>query len=106
MGPNRFQNVALVLYYLWKLGHTNVANAFESWNEHVQMVIFESPEFKKIKLHEINEGMYKNYMIKLARKYSYLSLDDKYKKETDPTIEEMLKPKHYYIIAPMQEPQT
>ena len=45
-------------------------------------------------------------MIKLARKYSYLSLDDKYKKETDPTIEEMLKPKHYYIIAPMREPLT
>lgn len=50
--------------------------------------------------------MYKYEMIRLARKYSYLSLDDKYKKETDPTIEEMLKPKHYYIIAPMQEPLT
>ena len=50
--------------------------------------------------------MYKYEMIRLARKYSYFSLDDKYKKETDPTIEEMLKPKHYYIIAPMQEPLT
>lgn len=106
MGPSLFQNVALVLYYLRKLEHTDVTDAFWSWNEHVQMEIFESPEFKKIKLHEINEEAYKNEMIKLARKYSYLSLDDKYKKETDPTIEEMLKPKHYYIIAPIQEPPT
>jgi hypothetical protein len=45
-------------------------------------------------------------MIKLARKYSYLSLNDKYKKESDPTIKEMLKPKHYYIIAPIQEQLT
>ena len=106
MGPSLFQNVALILYYLQKLDHTNVTNSFDAWNEHVQMEIFESPEYKKIKLHEITEGLYKNEMIKLARKYSYLSLDDKYKKETDPTIEEMLKPKHYYIIAPMQEPLT
>ena len=106
MGPSLFHNVALILYYLRKLDHTNVTNAFDAWNERVQMAIFESPEFKKIKLREINEGDYKYEMIKFARKYSYLSLDDKYKKETDPTIEEMLKPKHYYIIAPMQEPQT
>ena len=106
MGPSLFQNVAHILYYLQKMDHTNVTNAFDAWNERVQMAIFESPEFKKIKLREINEGVYKNEMIKLARKYSYLSLNDKYKKESDPTIEEMLKPKHYYIIAPIQEQLT
>ena len=106
MGPSLFQNVALVLYYLRKLDHTDVADAFWSWNEHVQGEIFKSPEFKKIQLHKIDDTMYKYEMIRLARKYSYLSLDDKYKKETDPTIEEMLKPKHYYIIEPMQEPLT
>ena len=106
MGPSLFQNVALVLYYLRKLDHTDVTDAFWSWNEHVQGEIFKSPEFKMIQLHKIDDTMYKYEMIKLARKYSYLSLDDKYKKETDPTIEEMLKPKHYYIIAPMREPQT
>jgi hypothetical protein len=106
MGPSLFQNVALVLYYLRKLDHTDVTDAFWSWNEHVQGEIFKSPEFKKIQLHKIDDTMYKYEMIRLARKYSYLSLDDKYKKETDPTIEEMLKPKHYYIIAPMQEPLT
>lgn len=106
MGPSLFQNVALVLYDLRKLNHTDVTDAFWSWNEHVQGEIFKSPEFKKIQLHKIDDTMYKYEMIRLARKYSYLSLDDKYKKETDPTIEEMLKPKHYYIIAPMQEPQT
>lgn len=106
MGPSLFQNVALVLYYLRKLDHTDVTDAFWLWNEHVQGEIFKSPEFKKIQLHKIDDTMYKYEMIRLARKYSYLFLDDKYKKETDPTIEEMLKPKHYYIIAPMQEPLT
>ena len=106
MGPSLFQNVALVLYYLRKLEHTDVIDAFWSWNEHVQGEIFKSPEFKKIQLHKIDDTMYKYEMIKLARKYSYLSLDDKYKKETDPTIEEMLRPKYYYIIAPRQNPVT
>ena len=38
-------------------------------------------------------------MITIARKYAYLALDTKYKKPSDPSIEEMLKPKGWYHIA-------
>jgi hypothetical protein len=38
-------------------------------------------------------------MITIARKYAYLALDAKYKKPSDPSIEEMLKPKGWYHIA-------
>ena len=104
LGPCGFQNVSLALYYLWKMELTHVALDFESsWNEHVQKKIFESPEFKEINLHEIDDYDYKYRMIKLAKKYTYLSLDDKYKKETDPSIEEMLRPRDYYYIAPKSE---
>ena len=103
MGPNRFQNVALVLYYLKKLDHTAVTNAFEAWNKRVQEEIFKSPEFKEIQSYKIDETTYKYEMIRIAKKYSYISLDDKYKKETDPTVEEKFDPDYYYIIAFLQD---
>jgi hypothetical protein len=104
LGPCGFQSVSLALYYLRKMKLTNVTFEFESsWNESVQKKIFESPEFKEINLHEIDDYDYKYRMIKLAKKYTYLSLDDKYKKETDPSIEEMLRPRDYYYIAPKSE---
>lgn len=40
-------------------------------------------------------------MINIARKYAYLALDDKYKKSSDPSIEDMLKPKEWYCIEPI-----
>ena len=60
---------------------------------------FESPEFKAIPIYDIDEVAYIHQMIHIARKYAYLALDKKYKKPSDPSIEEMLKPKEWYYIA-------
>jgi hypothetical protein len=60
---------------------------------------FESPEFEAIPIYDIDEVAYIHQMIHIARKYAYLALDNKYKKPSDPSIEEMLKPKEWYYIA-------
>ena len=61
--------------------------------------VFSSPEFKAIPIYDIDEVAYIHQMIHIARKYAYLALDKKYKKPSDPSIEEMLKPKEWYYVA-------
>lgn len=103
ISPKSFQSVSLALYYLRKMGHVHLTWLFDEWNEKVLKAILDSTDFKEVPVYEISASEYRFRMIKIARKYAYLSLDDKYKKDTDPSIEEMLKPKEWYSIVQDEE---
>lgn len=96
ISPVSFKEVSLALYYIKKLGFSSLASKFEQWNKTVLEAVFGSLEFKAIPFHEIDEVSYIHQMINIARKYAYLALDAKYKKPSDPSIEEMIKPKEWY----------
>jgi hypothetical protein len=60
---------------------TDVVHQFEIWNEGVQRAIFNSPEFKTILNADLIEYEMEGPKAKVAKKYAYLALDDKYKTE-------------------------
>ena len=60
---------------------TDVVHQFEIWNEGVQRAVFNSPEFKKILNTDMIEYELEEAKAKVAKKYAYLALDDKYKTE-------------------------
>lgn len=99
ISPISFKEVSLALYYIKKLELSSLASKFEQWNKTVMEAVFGSPEFKAIPMYDINAVTYIRQMITIARKYAYLALDSKFKKPSDPSIEEMLKPKSWYYIA-------
>lgn len=98
--PGNFQDVSLALYYLKKLNCAHVAWLFEEWNTQVREAIFNSPEFKAISNAPLDEFDYREGRIRIARKYAYLALDDKFKKPSDPDIDEVLQPKEWFIERP------
>ena len=79
IGPILFQDVNLAVYYLRKMDLTDVVHQFEIWNEGVQRAVFNSPEFKKIVNTDMIEYEIEEAKAKVAKKYAYLALDDKYK---------------------------
>ena len=79
ISPILFQNVNLAVYYLRKMDLTDVVHQFEIWNEGVQRAVFNSPEFKKIVNTDMIEYDIEEAKAKVAKKYAYLALDDKYK---------------------------
>lgn len=99
IGPKSFLSVSLALYYIRKLGYLHLSWLFDEWNEKVLKAIFDSPEFKEVSVYEMSDFDYKFRMINIARKYAYILLDDKYKKPTDPNVEEMIRPKEWYHKA-------
>ena len=104
ISPILFQNVNLAVYYLRKMDLTDVVHQFEIWNEGVQRAVFNSPEFKTI----LNTDMI-GYEIelakaKVAKKYAYLALDDKYKTELS-CIDNVLTPHEWFkekAILPLE----
>ena len=81
IGPILFQKVNLAVYYLRKMNLTDVVHQFEIWNERVQRAVFNSPEFKTILNTDLIEYEIEEAKAKVAKKYAYLALDDKYKTE-------------------------
>ena len=81
IGPILFQDVNLAVYYLRKMDLIDVVHQFEIWNEGVQRAVFNSPEFKKIVNADMIEYEIEEAKAKVAKKYAYLALDDKYKTE-------------------------
>ena len=104
IGPILFQDVNLAVYYLRKMNLTDVVHQFERWNEGVQSAIFDSPDFKTI----LNTDMI-GYEIELAKvkvaiKYAYIALDDKYKTEVS-CIDNVLTPHEWFkenAILPLE----
>ena len=70
---------------------TDVVHQFEIWNEGVQRAVFNSPEFKKIVNTDMIEYEIEEAKAKVAKKYAYLALDDKYKTEVS-CIDNVLPP--------------
>lgn len=99
ISPISFKEVSLALYYIKKLELWSLASEFEQWNKKVMESEFNSPEFKAIPIYDVDEVSYVHQMITIARKYAYLALDSKFKKPSDPSLEEMLKPKAWYCIS-------
>ena len=91
IGPILFQNVNLAVYYLRKMDLTDVVHQFEIWNEGVKRAVFNSPEFKTILNTDMFEYEIEEAKAKVAKKYAYLALDDKYKTEAS-CINNLLPP--------------
>lgn len=98
--PVNFNPINIVLYYIRKLNCSFVVQRFEDWNTVVHKNISVSPEYKKLLDDGLTDEDYKICMMKISRRYAYLALPDRYKKPTDPPIEEVLYPKDdNYAIA-------
>ena len=104
IGPILFQDVNLAVYYLRKMNLTDVVHQFERWNEGVQSTIFDSPEFKTILNTDMFEYEIEQAKAKVAKKYAYLALDDKYKTEAS-CINNVLFPHEWFkenAILPLE----
>ena len=95
IGPILFQDVNLAVYYLRKMDLIDVVHQFEIWNEGVQRAVFNSPEFKKIVNTDMIEYEIEEAKAKVAKKYAYLALDDKYKTEAF-CIDNILTPHEWF----------
>ena len=88
--PANFRKVNLAFYYVVKLQQYEVAAEFRDWNEAVEEVIFNSPEFKTIDKNGFSfDFEYEQRRIALAKLYAIQALDEKYKRPSDPTFEEL-----------------
>ena len=88
--PANFREVNLAFYYVVKLQQYEVAAEFRDWNEAVEEVIFNSPEFKTIDKNDFSfDFEYEQRRIALAKLYAIQALDEKYKRPSDPTFEEL-----------------
>ena len=88
--PADFRVVVLAIFYLLKMGKDKVVQQFEEWNQAVEDAIYDSPEFKFIKMDDYFLGYdYDMRRIAVAKIYAYLALDEKYKQPSDPTVEKM-----------------
>ena len=81
----------------------SVVDVFEEWNHLVQLEIFDSPEYKAICKQNLVDYEYKAAAMRVAKKYAYLALDEKYKKTSDPDIESILEPKEWFIEPVIKE---
>lgn len=91
--PIECHDINLAFYYLIRLNCTDAVCRFEEWNDEVMNDIYNSSEFKALSQADLWDNYYMERKIKITRKYAYLALDDKYKKPSDPDIEEILQPK-------------
>lgn len=88
--PANYREVNLAIYYLLKLEKDNIVQEFEQWNEQVEVVINESPEFKSIDRNDFFlDYEYDRRRVEIANLYAYQALDEKYKLPSDPTVEQM-----------------
>ena len=104
ISPILFQNVNLAVYYLRKMNLTDVVHQFERWNEGVQSAIFDSPDFKTILNTDMIGYEIELAKVKVAMKYAYLALDDKYKTEVS-CIDNVLPPHEWFkenAILPLE----
>lgn len=97
ISPIDFLAGSRVISYLKELGCGHAVRLFDEWNGEVRKAIFNSPEFKAIYNSDLEDFNFREGSIKIARKYAYLALDGKYKKPSDPDIEEVLQPRRWFV---------
>lgn len=93
--PINFQKVNLCLYYLRKLNCPHIISQFMVWNDIVRKAIYKAPEFEAI--YQSGKSFWENRKerIAIARKYAYITLDDKYKLSSDPAVGCLLESKEH-----------
>ena len=99
--PILFQDVSLAVYYLQKLNCQQTVSQFYEWNNLVTKSIFESQELKDL---EKDDFLNRFTCMNVAKKYAYLALDNKYKKQSNLIVENVLKPEGWYSIVHEQDP--
>jgi hypothetical protein len=75
---------------------TDVVHQFEIWNEGVKRAVFNSPEFKTILNTDMIEYEIELAKAKVAKKYAYLALDDKYKDTKNFCVDSILTPREWF----------
>jgi len=89
--PANYRDVNLAIYYLLRLDKEDVVQQFREWNEKVEDVIYNSPEFKAFQRLPYSSFNEEEKGIELANLYAYMALDDKYKLPSDPSVDELRK---------------
>ena len=89
ISPLNIRIIKLGKSYLFRMGFHQAVACFDRWANKVQTTIYNSQETQAIK------GLWSDFdktewAIKIFRKYCYLALDEKYKKPTDTSINELL----------------
>ena len=88
--PTNFRVVNLAFYYIVKLQQYEVALEFKRWNEDLEEVIYQSPEFNAIDKNDCSSDYeYDRRRTDVANIYAYQALDNKYKLPSDPSVEEL-----------------
>ena len=96
ISPILFQNVNLAFYYLRKMDLIDVVRQFETWNEEVQRTVSSSSEFKAVLTADLSEYVKHEAKAKIAKKYAYLALDDKYKNTKNFCVDSILTPREWF----------
>jgi hypothetical protein len=88
--PANFREVRLAFYYVVKLQQYDAACMFKQWDEELEEVIYNSPEFKAINRNDMEGDFeYNRRRIEVSNLYAFQALDDKFKQPSDPTVEQM-----------------
>ena len=88
--PANFREVNRAFYYIVKLQQYEVAAQFRDWNEKLEEVIYNSPEFQAIDKNDFSfDFQYNQRRIEVTNLYGFIALDNKYKQSTDPSVEDM-----------------
>ena len=96
ISPILFQSVNLAVYYLRQMDLIDVVRQFETWNEGVQRTVFNSQEYKTVLTADLLEYDLREAKAKIAKKYAYLALDDKYKETEDFNVDSILTPREWF----------
>ena len=102
VSPIDFQDVNLVYWYLRKMELLEVLWKFDSWNEKVQKAIYGSHEYKSILNADLYDYELRDAKVRIAKKYAYIALENKYKTAKDFHVNNILEngilaPKEWFI---------
>jgi hypothetical protein len=91
------QEIILTKSYLYRMDLFSAVWSFDQWVSKVQLDIFNCPETQALNK---DQGWYgkEEWAIKIARKYCYLALDDKYKQPSDTSINELLTSEDWKML--------
>lgn len=98
VSPIRLRKVNRAIYYLECSDCCKPVMEFEVWSEQVKTTMIASEEYKKLHGHHFVDYDYDRRKMDILRKYAYLALDDKYKKPSDPSVDDILKSVEAYAI--------
>lgn len=102
--PSQFMPIAKALYYLRGLGCYRAVNTFVEWNARVRDDIAMSDEHAFVMNYIHSDKCptgYTEHDFHVSFKYAYLQLDEKYKKSSDPSIEDILECIHLGFFMPV-----